>query len=496
MDYQAYGHSAAANGRRGLSRLRFVLIGALAPLALFALPVGTMMLVGPTGESAPAAGSGPALDCGSSRNAWRPACQAAKTNLVRDADVTGSINERAATAGEPDPKAKRRPIVGTVASAPANPAASPPAKASAQVAPPSPSPAQTQVAQAPPNAPDPGVISDVARPEPSPLSGPRAEARQDPPVDLAQPTTAPAPRSPALSQSGLAKAAQDQAPEPGSAQASAPSLSRTPVREEKPDSASANAPVPTPKNAVAASADPAPARKVKSLAARGDSETEPVDPPSRRNLRRAARPTLALAIRAKTRVKVVTARDTEEPVKVIRRRVRLVRAEEPEEVSHPAAHVRHASRRIALRHTARDTEEPVKVVRRRVRLVRAEEPEEVSHPAAHVRHASRRIALRHEARRHRALRNQYAGRGGLRVFSVQTYYLPDGRQVLVNVSPQLGVVRELEAQHAAAFSGRRAVLTRPVSTPSWGGPSWGGPSWGGPSWGGPSWGGNWFGFDD
>ena len=99
MDYQAYGHSAAANGRRGLSRLRFVLIGALAPLALFALPVGTMMLVGPTGESAPAAGSGPALDCGSSRNAWRPACQAAKTNLVRDADVTGSINERAATAG-------------------------------------------------------------------------------------------------------------------------------------------------------------------------------------------------------------------------------------------------------------------------------------------------------------------------------------------------------------------------------------------------------------
>jgi hypothetical protein len=67
------------------------------------------------------------------------------------------------------------------------------------------------------------------------------------------------------------------------------------------------------------------------------------------------------------------------------------------------------------------------------------------------------------------------------VSSVQTYYLPDGRQVLVNVPPQLGVVRELEAQHAAAFSGYRAVLMQPVSTPSWGRQSWGG---------------NWFGFDD
>jgi len=48
--------------------------------------------------------------------------------------------------------------------------------------------------------------------------------------------------------------------------------------------------------------------------------------------------------------------------------------------------------------------------------------------------------------------------------------------VLVNVPLQLGV-----AQHAVAFSGHRAVSTRPVSTPSWGGQSWGG---------------NWFGFDD
>jgi len=430
MDDQAYGYSAAANGRRGLSRLGFVLIGALAPVALFALPVGTMMLVGPTEESASVAGSGPALDCGSPRNAWRPVCQAAKTNLVRDADVTGSINERSATAGEPDLRAKRRAVVGTVASAPANPAAIPAAEASAQVVPPFPSPAQTQVAQAAPKVPDPGASSDPARPEPSPPSGRTAEARQDPPADLAQPSTAPAPRSPTSSESGPAMPVHDQILRPGSTQASAPSLSRTPVRKEKPDSASPKAPVRAAKNAVV---DPAPARKVKSLAARDDSETEP-DPPSRRNLRNAARPTPALAIRAKTRVKVVT---------------------------------------------ARDTEEPVKVVRRHVRLVKAEEPEEVSRPAAHVWRASRRIALRHEARRHRALRNQYAGRGGLRVSSVQTYYLPDGRQVMVNVPPQLGVVRELEAQHAAAFSGHRAVLTRPVSTPSWEGPSWGG---------------NWFGF--
>jgi hypothetical protein len=67
------------------------------------------------------------------------------------------------------------------------------------------------------------------------------------------------------------------------------------------------------------------------------------------------------------------------------------------------------------------------------------------------------------------------------VSSVQAYYLPDGRPVLVNMPPQLGVVRDLVAQHAVTFSGHRAVLTQPVSTPSWGGQPWGG---------------NWFGFDD
>jgi len=50
------------------------------------------------------------------------------------------------------------------------------------------------------------------------------------------------------------------------------------------------------------------------------------------------------------------------------------------------------------------------------------------------------------------------------VSSVQTYFLPDGRRVVVNVPPRVGLVRELAAYHAATFSGRRTS-----AAPFWGG---------------------------
>src|SRR4051812_50183459 len=120
MDHHTSYRATAVDGRRS-SRLRFVLLGALAPVALFALPVGTMMFVGPSGEAASVAGSGPALDCESPRNAWRPACQTARSNLAgnlaRDADVTGSISDGPAATAALDQKGKRRSVAGAIASA-------------------------------------------------------------------------------------------------------------------------------------------------------------------------------------------------------------------------------------------------------------------------------------------------------------------------------------------------------------------------------------------
>jgi hypothetical protein len=152
MKNQTQYSETAATSRRASSRLKLVLLGVLAPTALFALPVGTMMFVGPGGETAPvAAGAGPALDCASPRNAWRPACQATKSNPVRDADVTGSINDAPAPAGALDQKAKRRSVAGAPAiaqpdSSAVNSAPTPPAQAASPPA----SPMRQSIAQANP----------------------------------------------------------------------------------------------------------------------------------------------------------------------------------------------------------------------------------------------------------------------------------------------------------------------------------------------------------
>lgn len=430
MDHQMQNREAAANGRRASSRLKLVLLGALAPTALFALPIGTMMFVGPSGETASVAGAGPALDCGSPRNAWRPACQTAKGNPVRDADVTGSITEGPATTGALDQKAKRRSVAGTVASAQSDPGAAKPSPApSAQAA--SSAPAQKTVAQTVPEPPR--IVAQAipeptrpepARTEPNPPSGPEVGTWKDPvrPADLAQTSQPSAPSSPASDQPASSRgrsdaAAQDQTvkPEPAQAVAATPPavIPTTRASEEtKPDSPSPKAPVAAPVNKapVNVAKESAPARNVKSAAAREASkpaaEEEPVHRPSRRELRRAARPTPALAVRAKPRTRIVADQSADE--------------------------------------------EPVRpVVRHRVRPVRVEEAESASRikTAASIRRGQRRLALDRGP----------AVPAGLRVSSVQTYLLADGRRVVVNVQPQASVVRELAAYHAAAFQARRAA---------------------------------------
>lgn len=424
MKNQTQYSETAATSRRASSRLKLVLLGVLAPTALFALPVGTMMFVGPGGETAPvAAGAGPALDCASPRNAWRPACQAAKSNPVRDADVTGSINDAPAPAGALDQKAKRRSVAGAPAiaqpdSSAVNSAPTPPAQAASPPA----SPMRQSIAQANP---------EPARAEPNPPSGREAGTWQDPvrPADLAQTPKAPASPSspvsqPASVQAEPAPAAQGKIVKPEAAQiaapdqVAAPSADQARASEAKPDGASPKAPVSAAAVSVAATpaAEAAPARKVKSAAVREvskpvEEEAEPVQRPSRRELRRAARPAPALAVRATRRARVVAARSVEEPARPVRRRVRPSRVEEAAYVSRPE-------------------------------------------PAVSFRRAPRRFA---------SMRRPTAP-GGLQVSSVQTYYTSDGRRVVVNVPPRADLVRELAAYHAANFSGRRAAAVSP-----WGG---------------------------
>ena len=407
----------AATSRRASSRLKLVLLGVLAPTALFALPVGTMMFVGPSGETASvAAGAGPALDCASPRNAWRPACRAAKSNPVRDADVTGSINEAPAPTGALDQKAKRRSVAGASATAQPDPSAANPAPTSpAQAASPPASPTRQSTAQANP---------EPARVEPNPPGGRDAGTWQDPirPADLAQTPKAPAsPSSPASQPASVqaepAPAAQGKIVKPEAAQIAAPSQVAVPsadqarASEAKPDGASPKAPA----SAATPAAEAAPARKVNSAAVREVSkpveEEEPVQRPLRRELRRAAQPAPALAVRATRRARVVAARSAEEPARPVRRRMRPGRVEEAAYVSRPE-------------------------------------------PAVSFRRAPRRLASTRRP----------AAPGGLQVSSVQTYYTSDGRRVVVNVPPRADLVRELAAYHAANFSGRRAAAASP-----WGG---------------------------
>lgn len=383
--------------RRAPSKLKLALLGALAAGALFAVPIGARMALGPNKETAGAV-SGPTLDCGSPRDAWRPDCRTARAAPTRDADVTGSIGEETAAG-----KAQRRSIAPATARPDADASASP---ASASPREPRSAPSQPQrLVQANP---------EPVRPEPNPSDGPEAQPWRDPaPAPSAQGPSAPARPSPATSQGEPARGAGETSSRAEPAEAAAPARGTDAVK-------------PSPHKSVpseAAKPEAAPAREARRLAAerraQPDDEAEPASGPTRRALRRAARSASARAAPARPKAKAVAKQDDDEPVATVRRRARPVR----------------------------DT---LAETRRSARVARLRPPS--------------RAALR-RGPPDRA----YASTGGLRVSSVQTYYLPDGRRVVVNVRPRPGVVRALAAQHAAAFSSRRAS-----ATPSWGRPAWGG----------------------
>jgi len=409
MHHQTRGRTPA-NLQRA-SKLRFVLLGALAPIAVFALPLGVMRFVGPEGEAPAVVDAGSAaVDCASPRNAWRPDCQTTpQGNLARDADVTGSINDGAAASGSAERRAKRRSVAGTPSAQPASDAAKAPSEPSGQTA----APQRLTVAQA-----------EAARPDPSPSTGQEPTAWRDPArsPDSTQPSdAAPVPSRPAASQGEPATAVQDAAAKPSGAQAAG--LERV-GPDAKPDSPALKAPVPA---GDAASQKTAPTRSAQPAsreAAEPADEAEPARRPARRITRETPRAAQARASREKPRARVAEAQSADEPVKPVRHRLR-----------------------------------PARVEAREAAAARSER-------AASFRRASRRFA-HHRPRAPRG--DDLALSGGLRVSSVQTYYLPDGRRVVVNAPVRSDVVRDLVAQHTARFLSRRAALAAPPPAPAWGG---------------------------
>jgi hypothetical protein len=389
-----------------------VLLGALAPIAVFALPFGVMRFVGPEGEAPAAAGVESAtLDCASPRNAWKPGCQTPQSNLTRDADVTGSINDGSAASGSAERRAKRRSVAGTPSAQPDSGAAKAPSEPLGQTA----APQRLMVAQA-----------EAARPDPSPSAGQGPTAWRDPArspdsTQSSDAPQAPAPNQPAASRGEPATAVQDAEAKPDGAQAAG--LERA-GPEAKPDSPALKAPVPA---GDAASPKTAPTRSVQPAsreAAEPADEAEPARRPARRIARETPRAVQARASREKPRARVAEAQSVDEPVKPVRHRLR-----------------------------------PARVEAREAAAARSER-------AASFRRASRRFA-HHRPRAPRG--DDLALSGGLRVSSVQTYYLPDGRRVVVNAPVRSDVVRDLVAQHTARFLSRRAALAAPPPAPAWGG---------------------------
>jgi hypothetical protein len=84
----------------GRSALKIVLVGALVAFGGYSAVAGASLLLGRAPDTAVAAKS--EIDCGSSRFAWRPECQAGKAEVAStDGDGSRRARRRATTADEP-----------------------------------------------------------------------------------------------------------------------------------------------------------------------------------------------------------------------------------------------------------------------------------------------------------------------------------------------------------------------------------------------------------
>jgi hypothetical protein len=348
------------------SGLRLALFGALIPIVLVAAVVG-WAVSRPGGGSAEVA-SRAGLDCTSSRDAWRWACQESKVGApARDAlpvkEAAARVKDPVTTGSIAAPKAART------------------------------APAKTASAE-----PQPAMPAATA---PQAAAAAKPEARPAP-----QPVASPEPATTGSIAPALAPATADDAKPSATAWVSPPGPTTPALAPPRPEPAPAAAAVVEPPRPVASSA---PARST--VGSRAD------EPAVRRAVQ--ARPEPIVAISAKR--KVVASASVDERPKAISPE----RAKPRPVVEKPARVARHRPAPLAQE-----------------RAVQADDDDDEPAASAPPLLRQSRLSARSDT--------------GLRVSSVETRVMPDGRVMTVNVMPRPDVVRSLVARHTQSYASPRS----------------------------------------
>jgi hypothetical protein len=398
------------------SGLRVVLFGALVPILLVAAAV--VWAVSRPIDDAPKVASAAALDCTSSRDAWRWACQQDK--LGEAAQDPAIAKHDAITTGSVEPARRRAAAAKTAAASPA------PAKVAAVE--PKPAPA----ADAPPKA--------GAKPAPAAKVA-AVEAKPAPEVPAAKADAVPDVTKP-IEPAPAAKAAE---PAPKQAVAAAPVAPVPPAPAKRDDVAVAPPPAaPAPQQA--AWIDPAP-----------KADAPKADAPKPESTAQAPGSTAAVPPAPEPKVAAMPPDETDTTGSVTplheQRRGSAAKNAVPAPIPtrEAAAEAAVPEPRAGAR-PAPKAEKPARVARhrpaaRREAVAEREETAVVPRAPASMRLRAARAVMPRQA-------------GGvvpaLRVTSTETYVLPDGRRVTMNVAPSSDVVRQLVQEHTRAYQSPRA----------------------------------------
>ena len=194
-DRQNFSHSSEDEPRRVSTGMKLVLFGALVPVFLVALLVGGFLLArGQADGAAVTAVSEAQLDCSSSRDAWRWACQ--KTGAATPSAAAAAVGDGPSTTGSVEHKTGRSSSIKTATAEPAEPAKEPPKALPLVKAPVPPSrPAEPDKIQQAASAAEPARAAAEKAAETKPVSRPssapeRAAAPPEEPVPAVAPRLA------------------------------------------------------------------------------------------------------------------------------------------------------------------------------------------------------------------------------------------------------------------------------------------------------------------